>query len=755
MEILSNTQTVEVSGVARTRAYTANQGRQMMQVLSDMYKNREYAMVREYLSNIIDAYTALKRQNPNAPFVEPIVGAPSDLDPSLTFTDFGVGMDRDMVWDTYFTYFASTKTGSNDEIGGFGLGAKVAHAYNDGKTPWSIESRHNGIKTLYMTYIGESGIPEGSEVSSGPTTEPNGVTVKIPILKKDFAAVRAAIQELIPFFTLPVKVLGMDIKPNKYMAEGNGWKLMEPSTARLNQASKDQFTVVMGNVPYKVDARDIGSTGMSRLTQNVMDSLVLFVPVGGVDIVPSRDSLKFTEKTKNAIAASMRNFTAEYVEILKKNILSLTNPWDVAKELNKLQFLAGTQYATIVHTTPRYSGRTIRARESFIDLSTIRKTHNIKTFCVSKDPVKFALVDTKNEIVLDTEQREQVAVVIVDSIGHRDMVSLSNKAARKSGLLSLTKSGRISKWQSGYECHVVFVEGSNLSKTDVSDIMYGLPASFIWNEAEITATTGKAPRQKKLPVTHYTYVAPASSGAGRWVAQTTAIPQNYNFYVPLVRGVRGMMPEFGGGLGTTTNDIRSIMTAIRGYENFVGIPIDQLSNHPTMKPLITRVVEIEEQKVSDSIKSIIANSAGMISGKTFALKMILDEIPNHLSQGEVDFLTTLDYTAKSNMSNATFEDKAAKLRMLSSKKYGEQQNKYNDAVKTANAKKSEADSMCEKILTKYPILRILVEMSAETTYILRKKVLEQVEKNPEMLFASVSHPTRSIVAQQAVSKPIF
>ena len=200
MKLVNEKRTVVTEGVARSRNFSVEVGAHIMQVLSGLYKNPIDAMVREYLTNMYDAYVALGPYDP-AEHPSPVLHLPTSFEPYLEFRDFGIGMSVETVWDIYSTYGASTKNDSNREVGGFGLGSKTAFCYQNGQA-WTIESRYEGQKHSFMASLDDNNVPTLFHVQSEPTDEPSGVTIQIPVLRDDMQRVVKAASRYAPYFPM-------------------------------------------------------------------------------------------------------------------------------------------------------------------------------------------------------------------------------------------------------------------------------------------------------------------------------------------------------------------------------------------------------------------------------------------------------------------------------------------------------------------------------------------------------------------------
>ena len=94
----------------------------VMAILTNLYANAPLAVLREYATNARDSHVAAGSDRP----IE--VDLPTDLNPSLVIRDFGVGLSEQEIIDVYARYGASTKRDTDDQVGAFGLGWRLAAA---------------------------------------------------------------------------------------------------------------------------------------------------------------------------------------------------------------------------------------------------------------------------------------------------------------------------------------------------------------------------------------------------------------------------------------------------------------------------------------------------------------------------------------------------------------------------------------------------------------------------------------------------
>lgn len=313
MKISTNHSEIEVGGNIVSKEFSVKVGSALMEILSGLYSNPVDAIVREYLTNMYDAYVALRRINPGAPIIPPELHIPTILEPYLEFKDYGVGMSKNTLLKVYSEYNNSTKNDNDEEVGGFGLGAKAAFCYNEGQS-WSVESRFNGTLFNCMAFIDDKGKYQFAVVSNCKTTEHNGVSVQIPILTKDFISVKEALLKYLPFFPMEVTLTGDVINYPKY----DDIVIKHNNTTVFNLSKfEDKYkkdVIIMGNVPYPIDWSSIPFQNKSNnpLYKTFEGGsyyrkyfLHIEAPIGSVHIIPSRDGLKYTPTTIKYISDCM------------------------------------------------------------------------------------------------------------------------------------------------------------------------------------------------------------------------------------------------------------------------------------------------------------------------------------------------------------------------------------------------------------------------------------------------------------------
>lgn len=318
-------------------------------IVTDLYADPDSAVLREYSANGLDSHTLAGQTRP----VE--ITLPTNSVPTLKIQDWGVGMSRADITDIYSKYGASTKRDTNNQVGAFGLGCKSALSMSPSFTLTSIK---DGIKIIAVIHRGEDGVGEIEFASETETTEPNGVTVYIPVSEgiKEYAAKSKAIFITWPRGSVIIdgKEPDLSISSDEDFIKLSNHGYLSRSAVRTSSfySRNGSITVNMGGIGYPV-AREQMEILMNGLTENEFPSditpvlwnikaairnnltLVVNVDIGNVDLVPSRESVRWTRRSQKAVMEVIKNCIIHipvaiaddfkdcntYLDVLSKNVM--------------------------------------------------------------------------------------------------------------------------------------------------------------------------------------------------------------------------------------------------------------------------------------------------------------------------------------------------------------------------------------------------------------------------------------------------
>lgn len=293
------------------KAFTINASREAFRILSSgLYSNKPQAIVRELSCNAYDAH--VMAGCPERPFK---VHLPDSWEPFLSIEDFGIGLDDDDVNNIYTTYFASTKTHSNDVIGGLGLGSKTPFSYTD---TFTIRTRKDSVERIYNAYISDAGSPTVSLVSESDTDEPNGTLITVPIRSDDFNIFESEAERVFQYFKVLPEINFGDLNNNivNELDDANGLII------NSNAYNSGNVTAIMGNVGYSVKVTDsIVPRDKTRAWSFLAkSSLVIRFDIGDLSVAASRETISFDDETKEVFVNKLENIVGDYYNQFQEDI---------------------------------------------------------------------------------------------------------------------------------------------------------------------------------------------------------------------------------------------------------------------------------------------------------------------------------------------------------------------------------------------------------------------------------------------------
>jgi hypothetical protein len=294
----------------------------IISVVTDLYADPDSACLREYGANALDSHVEAGQKRP----IE--ITLPTIAKPNLVVQDWGTGMSMDDIEFIYSQYGASTKRKSDDYIGALGLGCKSALSLSPSFTLTSIK---NGKKSVVLIHRGEDGVGEIEPIVELDTNEPNGVTVSIPVTDNinEYAAKAKAI-----FITWARGTVLIDGKEPAlsittdadFVRLGKAGYLSRQGVEnrRYGYSRNGSMIVNMGGIGYPVDPKQMeimfNTITDDQFPQNMRNSvssiksairnnltLVVNVSIGDVDLVPSRESVRWTRKSVDAVTLKIKD----------------------------------------------------------------------------------------------------------------------------------------------------------------------------------------------------------------------------------------------------------------------------------------------------------------------------------------------------------------------------------------------------------------------------------------------------------------
>lgn len=363
-------ETVQASGLGAGGAFTIAASAKAFEVLSsNLYQNKTLAVIREITCNAADAHRAA-----GLPISKIVVHLPTYSEMWFAVRDYGAGLSTDDVLSLYTTYFRSTKDNDNSQIGGFGLGSKSPFAVAD---QFTVTSWHGGMKTTFVCYK-ENGTPQVREVGSVSCGSETGIEVRVAVTSTSGSPIvwQAEANRLFQWWPVTPRF-------NTVLLEGTP-RGRDPANILLSSDvlveglpawsvyHSLEKTVVMGGVPYRLDLTAIPNfpESLTRVVSTLGFHLAL--PIGAVNISPSREALSYDPPTCKALINAVGSFAKHLIA----EVEALVAKQPTLAAARELLYGSGSKglasiYAKLVHNnaTIRWKGQPVH-RQVTLDLTT-------------------------------------------------------------------------------------------------------------------------------------------------------------------------------------------------------------------------------------------------------------------------------------------------------------------------------------------------------------------------------------------------
>ncbi|QVW08810.1 protein rIIA [Salmonella phage Lv5cm] len=330
MIITTEKETILGNG-SKSKAFSITASPKVFKILSsDLYTNKIRAVVRELITNMIDAHAL--NGNPE----KFIIQVPGRLDPRFVCRDFGPGMsDFDIQGDDnspglYNSYFSSSKAESNDFIGGFGLGSKSPFSYTD---TFSITSYHKGEIRGYVAYMDGDGpqIKPTFVKEMGPDDK-TGIEIVVPVEEKDFRNFAYEVSYIMrPFKDLAI-INGLDHEID-YFPDFDDYYGVNPERYWPDRGG---LYAIYGGIVYPIDGVIRDRNWLS--IRNEVNYIKF--PMGSLDIAPSREALSLDDRTCKNIIERVKELSEKAFNEDVKRFKESTSPRHTYRELMKMGYSA-------------------------------------------------------------------------------------------------------------------------------------------------------------------------------------------------------------------------------------------------------------------------------------------------------------------------------------------------------------------------------------------------------------------------------
>ena len=254
---------------------------------SNLYSKPFESFLRETIANAYDSHLEAGTDKQIILLFE----GKNEYNYTVSIRDYGTGLSPERFNQIYRNIGGSTKRESNDYIGAFGIGRMSCLAVADTA---NITSYYNGKKYAYIMYKNGTGI-NIDKLSETDTEYPDGLEVSVKTTKYSSYDWDKAIYPLCLFDNLYIVCKGeCSYRLRNTVEDFNKRKVYNYNNIFYTcNLLRDWYTYYrIGNILYQAD---------DEHTYINTKGLIINIPIGTVDITPSREDLQYTEFTNKSL----------------------------------------------------------------------------------------------------------------------------------------------------------------------------------------------------------------------------------------------------------------------------------------------------------------------------------------------------------------------------------------------------------------------------------------------------------------------
>lgn len=378
MRLEQNTKTGFAHGAETEIEFRVGNSGMILEYLRNyIYKNPIQALTREIAANARDAHREAGKPE------EPIeITLPTRWNPVWAAQDWGVGISPSRVEDVFVAFGNSTKRETNDLQGAYGLGGKSPFAYVDSFTVITVV---DGTK-YYWSAILDGKTGRMVLHSSEPTDEVNGTKVMVPVDPKDFEAfeqytlLATALWEVKPI--LKGKSPAPEYPVLNSIYRSKDWLLCSEIHNKAQGMGRGAHVVYDGIV-YPIESYNLGLSWLDRAVLN--NPIFLYFKTGELDLAPSRDNLRYSDKTNEAIINKLNVFLSEIQTLFQEKVEKAPSYLEACCAWKELKDTVDNNIISSRLNNPKWNDVQVKLE---LKVSDIGRWAKLETFRLEDDKIK-------------------------------------------------------------------------------------------------------------------------------------------------------------------------------------------------------------------------------------------------------------------------------------------------------------------------------------------------------------------------------
>lgn len=316
-----------------------------------MYSNAIRTVIQEVGCNARDAQR--EYGNPDRPIR---IKLPDSYDNSFYIQDFGVGISPDRMANVFVNYGASTKRSTNDETGGFGLGAKSPFSYTDQFGIVTVTPDENGKMILrqYMAiFEGKRRIVKLIEERSANVDEERGTKIVIPVKPEDFDKFYNWTIDRFRYWSVRPEIISKNKEVSwpennvDFESEDGTWQVMKYEY-KYGGPPKSPPQAVVDGIPYPISRASVERSNKNNdfdINKLWGYPVLIHFKTGEISMTATREELDYTiEETGNVIRAKFKEIIKDLKVKLNSKISNCKTFIDANTSWNEIKH----EYNTIV-----------------------------------------------------------------------------------------------------------------------------------------------------------------------------------------------------------------------------------------------------------------------------------------------------------------------------------------------------------------------------------------------------------------------